>query len=483
MSEQTRPNIVFIMTDDHAAHAMSCYGSRINKTPHMDRIANEGVRFDNAFCTNAICTPSRASILSGTYNHVNGVTTLNCGMDNRIMTFPKLLKARGYQTAIVGKWHLGAGPTHDPSGFDYWQVLPGQGAYHDPVMNEMGVDRKHDGYCTDLITDFSLDWLDKRDKERPFMLMVHHKAPHRPWQPDAKHADMYEDEEIPYPETFDDDYATRCGAAADAKMRVADHMTLTDLKVEPPAGLSPTEQKKWNYQRYIKDYLRCVAAVDDNVGRVLDYLDAEGLTEDTIVVYTSDQGFFLGDHGWYDKRFMYEESLRMPYVMRYPRLIKPGSVSSEMILNVDFAPTFLELAGLEAPDFMQGSSFAPILAGETPADWQQAMYYRYWMHGSHHNVWAHYGVRTHRYKLIYFYADPLEHVSPDECAKGDWERHEPAWELYDLEKDVKEIRNVFHDPEYATVRAEMIELLDTLQSRVGDTAYTPAGASQPHPVV
>jgi len=286
---QTRPNILFIMTDDHAAHAMSCYGSRINETPNLDRIAEDGMRFDNCFCTNSICTPSRAAILTGTYNHINGVTTLATPMDGRQQTFPKLLQAEGYQTAIVGKWHLGHGGIHDPTGFDYWNVLPGQGLYHDPEMIEMGERKVFPGYATDLITDFSLDWLEKRDKDRPFMLMCHHKAPHRPWEPDEKHANMYEDIDIPEPKTFNDDYSNRASAAGAAKMRVDRDMTITDLKFPVPEGLTPQEEKQWKYQRYIKDYLRCVASVDDNVGRLLDYLEEEGITDNTIIIYTSDQ--------------------------------------------------------------------------------------------------------------------------------------------------------------------------------------------------
>ena len=319
----SRPNILFVMSDDHASHAMSCYGSRINRTPNLDRIADEGMRFDNCFCTNGICTPSRAAILTGTYNHVNGVTTLSTHMDNRLTTWPKLLREAGYQTALFGKWHLGQGPAHEPAGFDDWRVLPGQGLYHSPVMIDSAGQRVHVGYVTDLITDMSLQWLRNRDRSRPFALMVHHKAPHREWQPDAAHADMYENEEIPEPETFDDDYRNRSAAAAAARMRMED-LQWTDLKADVPSGLSPAEERSWRYQRYIKDYLRVVAAVDDNVGRLLDYLDREGLAEDTLVVYTSDQGFFLGDHGWFDKRFMYEESLRMPFVARLPREVRPA---------------------------------------------------------------------------------------------------------------------------------------------------------------
>jgi arylsulfatase A-like enzyme len=291
--KDSRPNILFVMSDDHASHAMSCYGSRINETPNLDRIANDGMRFDNCFCTNSICTPSRATILTGTYNHVNGVTTLapHSALDGRQLTFPKLLQRNGYQTAMIGKWHLGHGGIHDPTGFDYWNVLPGQGLYHDPEMIEMGRKKVLEGYATDIITDLSLEWLHKRDRNRPFLLMCHHKAPHRHWEPDEKHANMYDEVEIPEPETFNDDYSSRARAAAEARMRVGRDLDLRDLKQPVPPGLSTEEEKKWKYQRYIKDYLRCVASIDDNVGRLLDYLDQEGLTGDTIVIYTSDQGF------------------------------------------------------------------------------------------------------------------------------------------------------------------------------------------------
>ncbi len=464
-SPKDSPNIIFIMADDHAAHAMSCYGSRINETPHIDRIAREGMRFTNTFCTNSICTPSRATILTGTYNHINNVTTLASKMDNRLQTFPKLLQSAGYQTAIVGKWHLGEGKAHEPTGFDFWRVLPGQGLYHDPVMIDADGERTWTGYATDLITDFSLDWLRERDRERPFCLLVHHKAPHRRWEPDEKHATMYDDIDIPEPETFNDDYANRSSAAAAAKMRIDRDLTPEDVKEPIPENLSPTELKSWKYQRYIKDYLRVVASIDDNVGRLLDYLEEDGIAENTIVIYTSDQGFFLGDHGWYDKRFMYEESLRMPFVIRWPAVIQPGSVADAMTLNVDFAPLFLDAAGVEVPADMQGRSFLPVLRGETPTDWRDAMYYRYWMHKSHHNVYAHYGVRTHRYKLIYFYNAALG--QPDAVD----ETYEPEWELFDLERDPYELCSVYNDPAYADVRRELTDLLHRLQEEVADERY------------
>ena len=460
-----RPNILFIMTDDHAAHAMGCYGSVINQTPHLDRIAQDGMRFNNCFCTNALCEPSRATILTGTYNHINEVTTIGAHLDNRQENVAKILQRNGYQTAIVGKWHLGQGEAHWPTGFDYWNILQGQGPYFDPEMVRNGEKVQYEGYTTDLITDLSLEWLKERDKEKPFFLMYHHKAPHRPWDPDDKHADMYEDIDIPTPETFDDDYSNRAAAAGAARMTVAEDLTERDLKQPVPEGLSPEEEKHWKYQRYIKDYLRCVASVDDNVGRVLDYLDEEGLTDDTIVVYTSDQGFFLGDHGWYDKRFMYEESLRMPFIIRYPRAIQAGSVNDDIITNVDFAPTFLHYAGIEIPGEFQGRSFDPLLEDSTPKDWPQSMYYRYWMHLAHHHVYAHYGIRTRRYKLIYYYADALGQPGAID------EKKAPEWELFDLERDPHELNNVYHHPEYADTAEQLRRELRSWQECVRDEPY------------
>lgn len=439
-----RPNILFIMTDDHAAHAMSCYGSRINKTPNLDRIAADGVRLDNCFCTNSLCAPSRAAILTGKYSHMNGLMTNADTFDPAQETFPKVLQRNGYQTAMVGKWHLKS----DPTGFDYWNILPGQGDYHDPVLIEMGEKKKHEGYVTDLITDFSINFLEGRDASKPFCLMCQHKAPHRRWFPDAKHADMYEDIVIPTPDTFDDDYSTRGTAAHEAEMRIDQHLDALDLKQDPPEGLSPKELKHWKYQRYIKDYLRTVASVDDNVGRLLDYLDGQGLAENTLVVYTSDQGFFLGDHNWFDKRFMYEESLRMPFLARYPEVIPAGSTSAAMVLNVDFGPTFLDYAGAPIPEAMQGHSARAVLQGDTPRGWREAMYYQYFEYPGAHAVRKHYGVRTDRYKLIHYY-DELD-----------------EWELLDLAKDPDELRNVYGQAEYAPVAAELKTTLARLQDEL-----------------
>ena len=459
------PNLLFIMADDHASHAISAYGSRINQTPNIDRIAAAGMRFNSAFCTNAICTPSRAAILTGTYNHVNGVTTLDTPMDNGLQTYPKLLQEAGYQTAMFGKWHLGHGPDHDPTGFDDWLVLPDQGEYHNPEMLGPDGSVQLEGYVTDLITDLSLEWLDRRDPDRPFALMCHHKAPHRTWEPDAKHQSMYEDVDIPEPDSFWDDYSGKSQAATAAAMRMMDLDDL-DLKMPVPAGLSETEEIKWRYQRYIKEYLRVVASIDDNVGRMIDYLQAGDLWDDTLVVYTSDQGFFLGDHGWFDKRFMYEESLGMPLLVSWPDEIPAGRVVDDMVVNVDFAPTFLDVAGLEVPADMQGASFRPLFRGEAPDGWQTSMYYRYWMHrDGAHNVWAHYGVRTHHHKLIYFYNDPLDQPGAREPTDP------PEWELYDLVEDPLEMNNVYEDPSYAEVVSELTAEMARLQLSVGDQPH------------
>jgi arylsulfatase A-like enzyme len=458
------PNIIFIMSDDHAAAAISAYDGRINQTPHLDRLAKEGVRFDNCFCTNSICTPSRAVILTGLYSHLNGVKTLADKIDGTQPNVAKMLRAAGYQTAIVGKWHLGHGGDHDPTGFDYWNVLPNQGEYFNPPMIEMGEKKVFPGYATDVITDEALRWLSGRDRTRPFFLMVHHKAPHRPWEPDEKHAHLYDDVTIPEPETFNDDYRHRATAASVARMRIDRDLKPQDLKQPVPSGLSPEEEKSWKYQRFIKDYLRCVASIDDNVGRLLDYVDQEGITDNTVVIYTSDQGFFLGDHGWFDKRFMYEESLQMPFLVRYPAEIAPGTVIDAMALNVDFAPTFLDLAGALVPLFMQGHSLRPLWQSFVPDDWRQSMYYRYWMHmDSIHGVYSHYGVRTLRYKLIYYYAQALGTNGSTDDSKP------PEWELFDLEKDPYEMHSVYADPEYAGVVDELKQELTRLRNKLQDT--------------
>ncbi len=442
---RSRPNILFIMADDHASHAISCYRSKINSTPNIDRIAASGMRFDNCFCTNSICAPSRAVILTGKYSHLNGVRTNSEKFDGSQQTFPKLLQKAGYQTAMIGKWHLKS----DPTGFDYWNILPGQGLYHDPLMINMGKREKHRGYVTDIITDLCLEWLEQRDNGKPFLLMYHHKAPHRSWEPDEKHMHLYEDVEIPQPETFNDDYRTRSDAARQQEMTIENHLTETDVKGKPPEGLAGPELKNWYYQRYIKDYLRCIASIDDNVGRVLDHLDESGLSRNTIVIYTSDQGFYLGDHGWYDKRFMYEHSLRMPLLVRYPNVIEAGTVNSDIVLNLDFAETFLDYGDAPIPADMQGRSLRPLIEGRTPSDWRTSMYYHYYEYPAVHSVKRHYGIRTERYKLIHFYYDI------------------DAWELFDLKEDPLELHNVYDDPRYKDVVAQLKSELAQLRKQYG----------------
>ncbi|MBA7635730.1 N-acetylglucosamine-6-O-sulfatase [subsurface metagenome] len=470
-----RPNIIFIMTDDHASHALSCYGSKINKTPNLDRLAKEGMLFKNSFCTNSICAPCRAVILTGKYSHINGVIDNRKRFDGGQQTFPKLLQEAGYETAMIGKWHLKS----DPTGFDYWNVLPGQGTYYNPAMREMGERKKYTGYTTDIITDHCLKWLKEHTGEKPFCLMYHHKAPHRRWEPGPKHLAMYDDVTIPEPDNLFDDYSNRGRAAKEQDMSIEKTMDRIDLKLVAPRNLN-SEQKdfwdaayepknkafrkanlkgkelvRWKYQRYIKDYLRCIASVDDNVGRLLDYLDTSGLSKNTVVFYTSDQGFYLGDHGWFDKRFMYEESLRMPLLVRYPKEIRAGSVNDDIVLNLDFAPTFLDFAGVGKPDDMQGGSIRRVLRGKTPKDWRTSMYYHYYEYPAVHSVKRHYGVRTQRYKLIHFYRDIDE------------------WELYDLQKDPREMKDVYDDPAYAEIVKDLKAELKRLRSKLKDTTGAP----------
>ena len=446
----SRPNIVYIMTDDHAAHAIGAYGSRVNQTPHLDRLAREGALFTSVFATNSICTPSRAAILTGQYAHINGVTMFN-RFDSSRMTVARLLQQAGYHTGMVGKWHLGS----DPVGFDRWEILPGQGAYRDPVFYTATSEKTYTGeYATDVITDLALGFIETRPRDKPFFLMMHHKAPHRPWEPNNTHAAHFASQRIPEPVTLWDTYATRTDALHENQQRVAADLTNRDLKLPRPPGLSGAELAKWNaqkpdavtierdgqrvtltgealvrwkYQRYMQDYLATLQSVDDSVGRVLAALDKAGLARNTMVIYTSDQGFFLGDHGMFDKRFMYEESIRMPFLVRWPAGIKPGTRSNALALNVDFAPTFLDVAGLPPAADMQGRSLLPILRGRAPADWRTSMYYRYYHDPGDHNTRAHYGVRTRTHKLIYF-----------------WKKDQ--WELFDLVNDPHELHNLYGEP-------------------------------------
>lgn len=496
-----RPNIIFILADDHASKAISCYGAGINHTPHIDRLAAEGMLFQHCYVTNSICTPSRATILTGTHNHVNGVMTLDSKINKHLPNVAKHLRTGEYQTAMVGKWHMGEGNAHEPSGFDYWSVLPGQGDYWDPLFIEADGLKTVPGYATDIITDKCLNWIEARDPSKPFFLMCHHKAPHRSWECDDKHKHLYT-EPVRVPETFTDDYKNRAKAAKVARMRVSEDLTYQDLGlVQPdggrrvgeklaqalwssarkipdnPAGLklidkdtgtvftfqSDAELAEFKFQRYMQRYLRTIASIDDNVGRMLDYLDENNLAQNSIVIYSSDQGFFLGEHGWFDKRFMYEESFQMPFLIRYPAEIAAGSVCNDIICNADFAPTFLDFANLRVPTYMQGVSFRSLLKGNTPEDWQQVAYHRYWMHNDIiHQAYAHYGVRNQRYKLIFWYNEDLD----VEGARPGGEEKE--WELFDCDKDPLELFNVYNEPRYQDVVGEMTRLLELKMEEIGD---------------
>lgn len=476
-----RTNVIFIMSDDHAAHAISAYGSRVNHTPHLDRIATEGMRLDAVYCTNAICSPSRASILTGTYSHVNGVSSIWTEMDYRVPTFIDALQANGYKTAIFGKWHLGEHGASRPRGFDAWKILPGQGDYIDPEMIDADGAAKIPGYATDIITDLSIDWIDTLEADQPFCLMVHHKAPHRPWVPDEKHKHLYADGQIPEPATFFDDHATRSKAIRGVHMTIADDMGADDLKTEVPDELRGPENRearmRWKYQIYMRDYLQCIQSIDDNVGRLLDYLDTKGLTENTLVVYTSDQGFFLGDHGWFDKRLMFDQSLQMPMLMRWPAEIPAGGRSEAIITNVDFAATFLDVCGVDAKEALptsQGRSFRALLRGEQVEDWPDAAYYRYWEHDDPiHAAPAHYGIRTADYKLIYYYGAGLGVPGASDRVL------DPEWELYDLHEDPMELRNVADDPAYAEIKSSLETKLADYQRHYADEPYV--GPDTPRP--
>ena len=468
-----RPNIVFLLSDDHAAHAISAYGSAANRTPHIDALAEAGVRLDNLFATNSLCSPSRASILTGTYAHVNGVTTLDTHIDAAQPTFVTALRAAGYRTAFVGKWHMGDGVSdgvsHDPQGFDAWHALIDQGEYHDPRFLSADGLRRERGYATDLITDLAIDWVESLEGDAPWCVLVWHKAPHRPWEPDDAHAGMYaaaSHGRLPVPPTFADDLATRSDTARRAELRIADHLTEEDLKQPVPAGLTADEEALWKYQRYMEDYLACVASVDDNVGRVTSWLRDRGDLDDTVVVYSSDQGFFLGDHGWFDKRFMYEQSIRMPFVLAYPRAVTAGQRHDRIVTNVDIAATLLDAAGVAVPERMQGRSFWGDLTADLDQSDDEGFYYRYWMHDdSSHHVGAHYGYRTRHHTLIYFYNDGL---GVPGCSDR---RFPPEWELYDLDADPAQLVNVADDPAYAAVREDLEARMWLAQKAVGDQAH------------
>ena len=479
------PNILFIFSDDHALQAIGAYGSRINQTPGIDRLAHEGALFANSFCANSICGPSRACILTGKHSHLNGFLRNENRFDGAQPTFPKRLQAAGYQTVMLGKWHLESNPT----GFDYWEILPGQGNYYNPDFIQMDGSRKrYDGYCTDIITEKTLDWLQhQRNPNQPFLLMSQHKAPHRNWTPAPRHFQLFDKTSIPEPDTLFDDYAGRTSLLQENEMSIRHHfywghdmkfhgdnlfpdhflgglangeynrMTAAqrqawDTHYEPlnqrfieqmRAGqLSDLDVVRWKHQRYLKDYLGCIAAVDEGVGQILDYLDTSGLATNTVVIYASDQGFYLGEHGWYDKRWMFEESLKMPFLIRWPGVIAPGTRSTALIQNIDYAPTFLELAGLEVPKEIQGRSLVPLLRnqGHAPPDWRDAIYYAYYENAAVHNVPIHDGVRTDRYKLMFF-------------------PRTSEWQLFDLEQDPQEMRSLHQDPAYARILGRAPETL------------------------
>ncbi|MBX7164923.1 MAG: sulfatase [Pirellulales bacterium] len=464
---EARPNILFIFSDDHAAQAISAYGSKLIQTPHLDRLAQEGMIFRNCFCTNSICAPSRAVVLTGKHSHLNGVLDNSKRFDGNQPNVAKLLRAAGYQTALIGKWHLKS----DPTGFDQWAVLSGaggQGTYYNPEFKTDHGPEKIAGYTTQIITDRALDWLQQqRDPAKPFFLCYWHKAPHREWTPGPEYYGRFRDD-LPEPPTLFDDYAGRTTAARQQEMMIARDLNEVDLKLKPLGNLTPDERAawdaaykadnekfraappegqalvRWKYQRYIKDYLRCVAAVDDAVGRVLDYLDRTGLADNTLVVYSSDQGFFLGEHGWFDKRWMYEESLRMPLLVRWPGQVKPGSEDTHLVQNLDFAETFLAAAGAAVPDDMQGASLLPLLRGESPADWRQSIYYQYYEFPAVHMVQPHYGVRTATHKLI-------RYPGLDE------------WELFDLQADPDELSSVYGQPAVAEIQAQLTAELARLR--------------------
>lgn len=483
---ESRPNIIFIMTDDHSYQTLSAYDDRFINTPNLDRIANDGVLFANSFVTNSICGPSRATMITGKFSHKNGFPDNRSTFDGSQPTLPKYLQKAGYETAIVGKWHLKSVPT----GFDHSEVLIGQGNYYNPVFIENGDTTRSEGYVTDIITDKSLDWLNQRDTKKPFCLLLHHKATHRVWKPDTSLFNTFQDVTFEIPNTYFDDYEGRT-AAAEQKLSIIEDMDLVyDLKMldkegeiktkyrrnfqnmynrfteeqkkawdkyyDPiiaefkEANLSGKELAKWKYQRYMEDYLKCVKSVDNNVGRVLDYLEEKGLSDNTLVVYTSDQGFYMGEHGWFDKRFMYEESMRTPLLMRFPKNIKAAGKIDELVQNIDYAPTILDLAGVKIPSDMQGESLVPLVTGKKE-DIREALYYHYYEYPNEHMVKRHYGIRTDRYKLIHFYNDIDD------------------WELFDLQKDPGEMNDLYGKEGYEKITANLKEKLEKLQVRYEDT--------------
>ncbi len=485
---QRQPNILYIMSDDHAANAISAYQSRLSaifQTPNLDRLAEEGCRLKNCYCTNAICTPSRAVILTGKSSHITGVRTLSDVLNTNEQVFPQMLQQAGYQTAVFGKWHVHS----EPRGFDEYQILPGQGRYFNPLFiykasgawqeNQGGENENYPcgveeiGYVTDIITDKCLHWLEQRDKTKPFMLMCHHKAPHDDFEYHPRYEHLFDQIEVPEPSNLWEDKSHRCDGSRDYGTTVSEHnlhrnavKTMSSPTYPTGAldvrGLNADQRTKAAYQKYLKDYCRVVKGIDDNVGRILGYIDAEGLTENTIVIYTSDQGMFLGEHDYIDKRWMYDESLQMPFLIRYPAEIPAYTVMDSIVSNLDFAPTFLDYAGLDKASKMQGRSMREILKGNEPSDWENKMYNRYWMHLTHHDVPAHFGIRTKEYKLIFFYGMPLDAADalPGETP--------PGWELYDLVNDPFENKNVYEDPAYYRLRERAKSELFELRKQLGE---------------
>lgn len=473
-----RPNIIFIMSDDHTSQAWGIYGGILAdyvKNDHIKRLAAEGVTLENVFCTNSICTPSRASIMTGQYSHQNGVYTLSEALEPDSMNIAKVLQTKGYQTAIIGKWHL----KKQPSGFDHFNVLPGQGRYHNPILRtsenwEKG-GKTYEGFSSDVIGDLSINWLKQRSAEEPFFLMTHFKATHEPFDYPARHQSLLAEVELPEPSSLYDFGPTYGGRSFDGQQlwRLGERWVRDTEKVKEGKkatypglpfsleGLDSLAARKKIYQKYIKDFIRSGAAIDDNIGKILDYLDQEGLAENTVVIYTADQGFFLGEHGFFDKRMIYEQALRMPFVIRYPKEIAAGSRNADMILNLDFPSLFADYAGTELPVSFQGRSFRDNLKGQTSGDWRKQMYYRYWLHQT--NRPAHFGIRNDRYKLAFFYGQPLGKPGAHQKATP------PAWEFYDLQEDPEEVRNAYRMARYQTVIEEMKTALLSLRSETGDT--------------
>lgn len=481
-AETKPPNIVFLFADDLTCQAISAYGDKrkLLDTPNMDRIGREGMRFDRCLVTNSICGPSRATILTGKYSHLNGFyNNSNSRFDSSQQTFPKLLQGAGYSTAVIGKWHL----ISEPTGFDHWHILPGQGLYYNPPMVRNGEQLKHSGYTTDIITDLSIEWMKNRDKSKPFLLMSQHKAPHREWSPPLRLLGWDKDRQYPEPETLFDDYAGRSKAVSDHDMGLDRTFSDLDAKFRPAPNLTPEQRKvwdeyyeprneafrkanptgkdlvRWRYNRYMHDYLGCVKAVDENVGRILDFLDQEGLAENTVVMLSSDQGFYLGEHGWFDKRWIFEESLRTPLLVRWPGVTKPGGVNHRIVSLLDFAETFLEAANVKVPSDMQGRSLLPLCRDETPADWRTSLYYHYYEFPVPHRVRPHYGVITDRFKLVHYYKPDVN-----------------DWELLDREKDPLEVKDFYKDPAYADTVKQLHAELERLRKEVKETGEPPREA-------